>query len=223
MPYPAYGSSHRFKQRRPAQAQRRWMIYIRRRTRGYAGWRHQCLIRPTGPPTGSNSAGPRKRSAAGRYTSDAVPAVVPDGGINALSGLRLLPQAQTAQARASAAPPGRDHRVEFDEKSGCRKAKPSHRLGSLNKWCPDSESNQGHGDFQSPALPTELSGQRGALNRNPPTPSTKFLKLLVDCLSLRQFRVQRRILTQYHCMPLSPSRLFQPLVTEITWRNPEIR
>ncbi|WP_241165845.1 hypothetical protein, partial [Serratia marcescens] len=25
--------------------------------------------------------------------------------------------------------------------------------------------NQGHGDFQSPALPTELSGQRGALNR----------------------------------------------------------
>ncbi|HIF6761152.1 TPA: hypothetical protein ACX37R_004396, partial [Serratia marcescens] len=26
-------------------------------------------------------------------------------------------------------------------------------------------SNQGHGDFQSPALPTELSGQRGALNR----------------------------------------------------------
>ena len=33
-------------------------------------------------------------------------------------------------------------------------------------WCPDSESNQGHGDFQSPALPTELSGQRGALNRN---------------------------------------------------------
>ena len=23
-------------------------------------------------------------------------------------------------------------------------------------WCPDSESNQGHGDFQSPALPTEL-------------------------------------------------------------------
>ena len=36
----------------------------------------------------------------------------------------------------------------------------------MNKWCPDSESNQGHGDFQSPALPTELSGQRGALNRN---------------------------------------------------------
>ena len=28
------------------------------------------------------------------------------------------------------------------------------------KWCPDAESNHGHGDFQSPALPTELSGQR---------------------------------------------------------------
>jgi hypothetical protein len=26
------------------------------------------------------------------------------------------------------------------------------------EWCPDSESNQGHEDFQSSALPTELSG-----------------------------------------------------------------
>ena len=24
-------------------------------------------------------------------------------------------------------------------------------------WCLDAESNHGHGDFQSPALPTELS------------------------------------------------------------------
>ncbi len=29
-----------------------------------------------------------------------------------------------------------------------------------NKWCPDSELNQGHEDFQSSALPTELPGQR---------------------------------------------------------------
>ncbi len=43
---------------------------------------------------------------------------------------------------------------------------------ALMQWCPDSESNQGHGDFQSPALPTELSGQRGALNRNPYISST---------------------------------------------------
>ncbi len=80
----------RFKQRRPAQAQRRRVIHIRHRTRGCAGWRHKCLIRPTSPFAGSNSVGPRKRSAAGRYTSDTVPAVVPDGGINALSGLRVL-------------------------------------------------------------------------------------------------------------------------------------
>ncbi len=86
----------RFIVRRPTQAQRRLAICIRRRTRGCAGWRHKCLIRPTDPPAGSNSVGPRKRSAAGRYASDAVPAVVPDGGINALSGLRVLPQAQTA-------------------------------------------------------------------------------------------------------------------------------
>ncbi|MCX3345313.1 hypothetical protein, partial [Escherichia coli] len=43
-----------------------------------------------------------KRSAAGRYTSDAVPAVVHDGGINALSGLRVLcwfKQRRPAQAQ----------------------------------------------------------------------------------------------------------------------------
>ncbi|WP_312134058.1 hypothetical protein, partial [Leclercia sp.] len=44
----------------------------------------------------------------------------------------------------------------------------------------------GHGDFQSPALPTELSGQRGALNRNHIQSSTLFRELLFNCLSLRQ-------------------------------------
>ena len=29
----------------------------------------------------------------------------------------------------------------------------------LPQWCPEAESNHRHGDFQSPALPTELSGQ----------------------------------------------------------------
>jgi hypothetical protein len=29
------------------------------------------------------------------------------------------------------------------------------------KWCPISDSNQGHTDFQSVALPTELIGQSG--------------------------------------------------------------
>ncbi|MCU6172316.1 hypothetical protein, partial [Enterobacter bugandensis] len=44
----------------------------------------------------------------------------------------------------------------------------------------------GHGDFQSPALPTELSGQRSALNRNRAFSSTLFQEKLFNCLSLRQ-------------------------------------
>ena len=32
-----------------------------------------------------------------------------------------------------------------------------------NRWCPDLESNQGHKDFQSFALPTELSGHKEIL------------------------------------------------------------
>ncbi|HBZ2965281.1 TPA: hypothetical protein MHL16_22410 [Klebsiella pneumoniae] len=55
-----------------------------------------------GSSADSNSVGPRKRSAAGRYTSDAVPAVVADGGINALSGLRAprgFKQRRPAQAQ----------------------------------------------------------------------------------------------------------------------------
>ncbi len=31
-------------------------------------------------------------------------------------------------------------------------------MGYVELWCPDLESNQGHKDFQSFALPTELSG-----------------------------------------------------------------
>ena len=50
--------------------------------------------------------------------------------------------------------------------------KPRFAARPYEYWCPDSESNQGHGDFQSPALPTELSGQRGALNRNHARQST---------------------------------------------------
>ena len=30
----------------------------------------------------------------------------------------------------------------------------------LSRWWPETESNRRHGDFQSPALPTELPGQR---------------------------------------------------------------
>ena len=33
--------------------------------------------------------------------------------------------------------------------------------GAQDLWCPDPELNQGHVDFQSTALPTELSGLIG--------------------------------------------------------------
>src|SRR5207248_4989335 len=33
---------------------------------------------------------------------------------------------------------------------------------TLRNWCPGAESNHRHGDFQSPALPTELPGPAGA-------------------------------------------------------------
>ena len=115
MPYPAYGSSRRLKQRRPAQAQRR------------------------------------------------------------LAGI-----------------------IEWSsmESPAAEKQKPSHRLGSLNKWCPDSESNQGHGDFQSPALPTELSGQRGALNRNRRASSTKFICFAADCTIYHHIALKARVFRQ---------------------------
>ena len=34
-------------------------------------------------------------------------------------------------------------------------------------WCPVPESNQGHEDFQSTALPTELTGLRNQLSIKP--------------------------------------------------------
>ncbi|AHE44384.1 hypothetical protein KP13_31817 [Klebsiella pneumoniae subsp. pneumoniae Kp13] len=59
------------------------------------------------------------------------PGFMPDGGY-ALSGLQGLSQAQTSQARASAAPPGKiSGTVPVSPGSGCRLARPtgaSHRL-----------------------------------------------------------------------------------------------
>ena len=48
----------------------------------------------------------------------------------------------------------------------------AHIRGRLNdaRWCPEPESNQRHVDFQSTALPTELSGQ--VATRNGLEPST---------------------------------------------------
>ena len=36
-----------------------------------------------------------------------------------------------------------------------------YQMSYARKWCPEPESNQRHEDFQSSALPTELSGQNG--------------------------------------------------------------
>ncbi len=128
---------HRFKQRRPAQAQRRRAIHIRRRTRGCAGWRHKCLIRPTSPLAGSNSVGPRKRSAAGQRVIERSSMKSPDaekqkpafwaGSLN--SGARTRTNAAGVEQRACRAGPegvsrcAANNRTEFDEESGCRKAK----------------------------------------------------------------------------------------------------
>ena len=42
-----------------------------------------------------------------------------------------------------------------------RNDKAPHKCEASESWCPDAESTHGHADFQSAALPTELSG-RGA-------------------------------------------------------------
>ncbi|SAU27126.1 Uncharacterised protein [Klebsiella pneumoniae] len=126
-----------FKQRRPAQVQRRRAIHIRHRTRGCAGWRHKCLIRPTSPFAGSNSVGPRKRSAAGQRVIERSSMKSPDaekqkpafwaGSLN--SGARTRTNAAGVEQRACRAGPegvsrcAANNRTEFDEESGCRKAK----------------------------------------------------------------------------------------------------
>ena len=55
---------------------------------------------------------------------------------------------------------GRNMKITSHENLDNKKQPFGHYVSErlLDEWCPDSESNQGHGDFQSPALPTELSG-----------------------------------------------------------------
>ena len=45
-----------------------------------------------------------------------------------------------------------------------------YQMSYARRWCPEPESNQRHGDFQSPALPTEL--QRQVATRKGLEPST---------------------------------------------------
>ncbi len=60
---------------------------------------------------------------------------------------------------------------------------------AFGKWCPGPESNQRHGDFQSPALPTELPGH------------------------LRRTAVERRSYKREAAGCPAPARLLKPLET----------
>jgi hypothetical protein len=51
------------------------------------------------------------------------------------------------------------HRPKFPQGSPKQKGLPTRSGKPLFSWCPGTESNCRHGDFQSPALPTELPGQ----------------------------------------------------------------
>ena len=56
---------------------------------------------------------------------------------------------------------GRISRLAGDRVAETRKAL-ARCARALFSWCLDTELNCGHGDFQSPALPTELSRQEGS-------------------------------------------------------------
>ena len=58
------------------------------------------------------------------------------------------------------------------------------------KWCPEQESNQRHRDFQSLALPTELSGQYHIYSTFEFVMSIVFfLKLIILCVfTLREYK-----------------------------------
>ena len=47
-----------------------------------------------------------------------------------------------------------------------------YQMSYARKWCPEPESNQRHVDFQSTALPTELSGQMATRNGLEPSTSS---------------------------------------------------
>ena len=97
------GSSHRLKPRRPAQAQRppgkiSGTVPVSPGG-GYA------LSGLQGPLTGSNLAGPPKRSAAGQDIRHGT-CNFAGWRLSPYPAYRVLSQAHTSQARASAAPPG---------------------------------------------------------------------------------------------------------------------
>ena len=77
---------------------------------------------------------------------------------------------------------------------------PYFNLMSIKKeifWCPEAESNHRHGDFQSPALPTELSGHiwRRRRDLNPRIPFERIYSLSRGASSATWVLLQKVILT----------------------------
>src|SRR5690606_2421508 len=65
----------------------------------------------------------------------------------------------------------------FDQQPGGEACRNSHLGGSSGfvmppEWWPGRESNPRHGDFQSPALPTELPGRCNAPGREAAKPAS---------------------------------------------------
>ncbi len=103
---------------------------IRHGSCNFAGWRLR-LARPTGASHRLNLAGPRKRSAAGQDIMHGT--CIAGWRLSPYPAYRVLSQAQTSQARASAAPPGKisDTVPVISPGGGCRLTRStgsSHRL-----------------------------------------------------------------------------------------------
>ena len=80
-----------------------------------------------------------------------------DSAAGSLAGRRSRPQGERLGGRSSIEPRGKKRFDSFLS----RHKKARHEPGYFVEfgWCPEAESNHRHEDFQSSALPTELSGQ----------------------------------------------------------------
>ena len=73
-----------------------------------------------------------------------------------------------------------------------------YQMSYARKWCPEPESNQRHGDFQSPALPTELQRHRKCIY--PCTPRIHLLNRGPrKNLRTQGFAGKRRNFSACHC------------------------
>ncbi len=80
------------------------------------------------------------------------------------------------------------------------------------EWWPETESNRRHEDFQSSALPTELSGQRGVLNRIAFFSSTVFsrkvkkIQSLNDLFSFQEAHTRQQVQDLRNYQRICPSQ-----------------